>query len=203
MLRLSNLWGPCPPDGFRYVFPETGKEIHAWTYVDWVQLAKNHLQANNLPVPQDLGEIMQEQLCKTLPPGWCNYDDPNRVRPSTSLSWGDIATGIATFTRWIGGGCKYVTQDEADRRALVCSRCYLNVNIEGCSGCQKIVQEITGQRKTKYDFALKACGVCHCLLRAKVHFPQAILDKESEKVQEQYSEVPHCWLNKRSENYRE
>ncbi len=190
----------CPPNGFRYVFPETGHIVHAWDFDSWVQSAKNHLQTNNLAEPSDLAETMQEQLCQTLEPGWCSFDDPNRIRPSTSLSWNDITNGIATFTRWIAAGCQYVAQDEADRRALVCSRCYLNVNVEGCAGCQKAVQEITRDRKSKYDFALRACGVCHCLLRAKIHFPQSILDKEQDSVQEQYPSF--CWLKKDGANYR-
>ncbi len=189
----------CPPNGFRYVFPETGHIVHAWDFDSWVQSAKNHLQTNNLPEPSDLAETMQEQLCQTLEPGWCSFDDPNRIRPSTSLSWNDVSTALQTFSRWIASGCGFVSQTEADRRALVCSRCYLNVNVEGCAGCQKLVQEVIGQRKSKYDFALKSCGVCHCVLRAKVHFPIDILSKENNRLQEQYPNF--CWMKQDGENF--
>lgn len=199
-LLLIDTWGPCPPDGFRYVDPVDGYITHAWTYVDWVNEQAAHLKANNRTVPLDLGAQMQTQLCQTLPPGWCMYDDPSRLRPSTSLSWNDVVSGVATFARWIKNGCKYVAQIEADRRAEICSRCYLNVNVQGCSGCQAALQEVVRDKHSKFDNALRTCAVCKCFLRAKVHFPIDTLDTHSEKAQELYPGF--CWLNKTSENYR-
>src|SRR6516162_2907148 len=66
-LRLRNQWGSCPPNGYRYVFPEDGFTAHAWTYVDWINEALNHAHANNLPNPDP--SKMEEQFCMTLPPG--------------------------------------------------------------------------------------------------------------------------------------
>lgn len=200
MLRLINQWGECPQDGYRYVFPDDGYVVHAWTYVDWVQAARNHLQANQKPIPDTLEADMQHQLCLTLRPGYCLYDDEKRPRPNMSLSWGDVAEGLKTFSRWIASGCQFVVQSEAERRAAICSRCYLNVNVQGCSACQKAVTEVIGDKKTKVDSALRSCAVCKCFLRAKVHFPIETLDTDSSKVQELYP--GHCWLNKESENYR-
>lgn len=200
MLSLVKLWGPCPPDGYRYVFPEDGFLCHAWTYVDWVEVAKRHLQANGKEIPPDLEQKMQDQLCLTLPPGFCLYDDDNRPRPNMSLEWGDVASGLKTFARWIAEGCQYVSQAEAERRAAICSRCYLNVNVQGCSGCQKAVSEVIGKKQTKLDNTLRNCAVCKCFLKAKVHFPISTLDTDREKVQQMYPEF--CWLNKESENYR-
>jgi hypothetical protein len=182
------------------MFPADGYVAFAWTYVDWVQEARNHLQANQLPVPEDLEKTMQHQLCLTLPPGWCLYDDPMRPRPTLSLSFSDLQKGIETFSNWIARGKEEVTQAEAERRALVCSRCYLNVNVSGCSGCQPLLTTILGLRKTKYDASLRSCAVCRCFLRAKVHFPISALDKVSAGVQEMYP--GHCWLNRQSDNYR-
>src|SRR4029077_10608990 len=150
-LSLINTWGPCPPDGYRYVFPEDGYTVHAWTFVYWIKSATAHLPANKRPVPDGLEALMQNQLCQTLPPGWCMYDDPNRPRPSLSLDWNAVSSGLKTFGRWIAGGCNYVLQNEADRRALICSRCYLNVNVQGCSGCQKAVEEVLRDKHSKFD----------------------------------------------------
>ena len=200
MLSLIKEQGPCPPDGFRYVDPEDGFVAHAWTFNDWIPVEIAHLRANNRTIPENLPALMQDQLCKTLPPGWCNYDDPNRPRPSTSLDWNDIVGGLGVFANWIATGAQFVDQEEADRRALICSRCYLNTNVSGCASCHKAVAEITKTRHTKYDFALKACAACKCLLKAKVHFPVSSLDKTPDVVQAIYPD--HCWLNKRSANYR-
>lgn len=192
-LKLANP-NICPPDGFRYVFPSDGWVAHSWTYTDWIQAALNHLTANNLPIPEDLPAVMEYQLCLTLEPGWCSYDDANRSRPNTVMGWNDVMGGIATFSSWIASGMRYVQPGEAERRALICSRCYLNVNVSGCAACHKAVAEITKDRSTKYDFALKACGVCRCLLKAKVWFPLDVLQKENDNVQEQYPGF--CWLKK-------
>jgi len=200
MTRLS-LVKPtvCPPDGFRYVFPSTGYTVHAWTYSDWVTFARNHLSANHLPVPLDLEETMQDQLCQTLEPGWCNYDDPSRPRPNTSLDWNAVQQGLTTFSNWVKGGLKTVGKDEANRRAKICSRCYLNVNVQGCSACSKALAFITGRHKTQYDSSLKACAACKCFLKAKVHFPLSILDKNLPGAQALYPEF--CWLKHNGPNY--
>jgi hypothetical protein len=200
-MRLALLkTNSVPPDGFRYVFPDDGFVVHAWSYDAWVQVARDHLIANNLSIPEDLQAQMEEQLCQTQEPGWCSYDDPNRPRVSTILSWGDVLSALTTFARWIAGGCQYVSQDEANRRALICSRCYMNTFIGGCSNCEAAVAKVTGKVSTKYDFALKACAVCKCVLRAKVHFPLDTLAQESENLQELYP--PFCWNKKGGVNYK-
>lgn len=192
-------FGPCPPDGYRYTFPEDGYFVHAWTYTDWVNEAVAHLKTNNRTVPDDLAEQMEEQLCTSLETGWCNYDDPNRPRPNLVLGWSDVVGALETFGKFIASGATFVDQAEADRRALICSRCFMNTMISGCSGCQKMIKEVMQSRATKYDYALKACGVCKCVLRAKVHFPIKTLDTGNEKLQQMYPQ--HCWLKKDGENF--
>ena len=143
---------------------------------------------------------MEHQLCLTLRPGYCLYDRDERPRPNMSLEWGDVMDGLKTFARWLKGGCKFTQQKEAERRAEICSRCYMNVFVSGCTQCGKLVSEVVGQRKTKVDSMLKTCAVCKCFLRAKVHFPISVLDKENSGVQQMYPD--HCWLNRNGENYR-
>ena len=198
-LRLINLMGNCPPDGYRYVDPVSGFVAHAWTYLDWLNVQRAHLAANQREIPVSLETDMQDQLCSTLPPGWCNYDDPSRPRPNLSLSWDDVVSGLKTFSRWIASGCQYVPQKEADRRGSICSRCYLNVNVQGCSGCQKALQQVVRDKHSKHDSSLRTCAVCRCFLKAKIHFPITTLDTTPDKVQSMYPGF--CWLNKDSDNY--
>jgi hypothetical protein len=189
-LALIKEQGPCPPDGFRYVDPVDGFVAHAWTYNDWIPLEVAHLRANGREVPDTLALSMQDQLCRTLPPGWCDYDDPSRPCHGRTCGFRPVDSG----------GTAYVPQEEAERRALICSRCYLNVNVEGCGACHKAVAEVTKDRKTKLDYMLRACAACKCLLKAKVHFPMETLDSEAQGVQELYPDF--CWLKKGGENYR-
>ena len=198
LLTLSDR-AVCPPDGFRYTFPETGWLNHAWDHNTWVAQAEAHVKANGLPEDVNLTAKMEHQLCQTLEPGWCNYDDNNRPRPNVQLDWSHILTGIHAYANWFKQGKPTVQQAEADRRASICARCYLNVNVSGCTACQPIVQQLIGKRKTKWDDRLRACGVCKCLLRAKVHFP---IDSLPSAPENQAMYPAFCWLKEGGENYR-
>lgn len=196
---LNPLRGPCPPGGYRWVCPLDGWVSHAWDYRTWVEQAHRHYDVNGLTKPENLEADMEEQLCQMLEPGWCKYDDPNRVRPDAVLGWADVYRGLTTFRNWLEQGMAVVDKAESNRRALICSRCHMNVQIEGCLGCQKIVSEVVRDLHTDYDYALKGCAACKCLLKAKVHFPYETLDKENEKLQSVYPE--HCWLKRTGPNY--
>lgn len=188
----------CPPDGFRYVFPEDGFIAHAWTYNDWIATGEAHRVANNYEIP-DLPQRMEEQICKTLEPGWCEYDDPGRRRATTVMAWQDVLHGTKQMAAWLAQGMHFTSQEEADRRAAICAKCYLNVHVSGCAACHALVETVVRNVSSKYDPFLKACAACKCLLRAKVHFPMEVLDREDPGVQELYPE--HCWLNKNGPNY--
>src|SRR5262245_23729579 len=187
----------CPPNGFRYRFPETGWINHAWDHNTWADQGLQHAKINELGVDPLLTAKMEHQLCLTLPPGWCLYDDNNRPRPKVDLDWGDIRNGISTFSAWLSKGAQFVDQTESNRRALICSKCYLNVHIDGCSACQAAVQKIVKDKSTKHDSFLRGCAVCRCLLKAKVHFPIDVL-KENFENQEVYPDF--CWLKEGGPN---
>src|SRR4030095_11672546 len=136
---INAMRGPVPPNGYCYVDPVDGFVAHGFDYTDWVNQEEKHLSVNGREVPPDLNLQMEEQLCKVLPPGWGRYEDPQRPRPSHALEWDEIKGGLSTFAKWIAGGCKFVDKEEADRRAAICSRCYLNMKIGGCASCQKAV----------------------------------------------------------------
>jgi hypothetical protein len=182
------------------VFPETGYLVHDWTYDAWLDHGRKHVQANRLKGYERLEEKFEDQLCRTLDPSWCTYDPLGRPRVSASLDWDSVQNGLGTFARWFASGFKVVEKAEAERRALICGRCYLNVHVAGCPGCHQLASAITLKHSTRYDSSLKGCAVCKCLLRAKVHVPISILDTYAPGVQSLYPN--HCWLNKESENYR-
>lgn len=200
MQRLKG-YQETPPDLYRYVDPDTGHMTVSHNVVQWVDDATLHRLANGLPVPADLQQQMEDQLCGTIPPEWCLQVDPNRPFVSTRFGWQDVQDGLNTFLSWISGGTKLVTQEEADRRAKICSACYLNVHVEGCATCHKLAAALTWNRATAYDNNLKACAVCHCLLKAACHFPINDLESgDSEEHQKQYPSF--CWRKRNGENYR-
>lgn len=189
-----------PPDGFRYRQPETGKWSISETYDNWVKQAYEHIKGNQLPMPPNLQQVMEQQLCSTLPPGWCEEFDPNRVEPLTRMHRGDIIEGMKVFSIWFLQGQPFVDQVEAERRAAICANCYLNVQVEGCTSCHKVAEDLTSKVSTSLDSKLQACAVCKCLLRAKVHFPLDILNTtDSDWKQNTYPDF--CWLKKDGPNY--
>lgn len=197
---INALRGPVPPDGYRWKCPECGWENQSFDYPDWIQKAAKHIASKGKEVPSDLELAMQEQLCMTLPPGWCNYDDPNRNRVVVStLGWEDVLRGTETLSRWAIQGAHPVSAQEADRRARICANCYLNVGLTGCSACQSALQLMAKGYSTKHDQFLRSCGACKCYLKLKVHIPLEILDKENSGVQELYPS--HCWLKRGGTNH--
>lgn len=197
---INPLRGAVPPNGYRYVDPVDGYISHQMDYRSWVEQQEKHLAANRREVPPDLKEQMEEQLCQTLPPGWCNYDHDNRPRPEMEVDWKDVLKGAQALSDWMLKGCKTVSAEEAERRATICTRCYLNVHMGGCSICQAAVNRLADKLHTTQDVHLRTCAACKCTLRMKVHFPNSILDKENPGVQKLYPE--HCWLKKDGVNYR-
>lgn len=196
---INPLRGPIPPDGYRWKCPHCGWENQSYDYRDWIEKAAKHISENHPETP-DLEADMQEQLCKTLPPGWCNYDDPLRPRVVvTTLDWKDVLRGSETLAKWAIQGARSVSREEAERRATICTRCYMNVGLSGCSACQAAIEVMSRGFSTRQDPYLRSCAACKCHLKLKVHIPISVLDKENQSVQQLYPE--HCWLKKSGPNY--
>lgn len=193
-----------PPDGFYYRHPETGFESRAIDIHTWMEGIHAHRKANALPPITE--EQATEQNCLTLPPGWCRHAQPKNKFVNTRLRWGDIVEGAKAYIALIASGFQTVSQEEADRRAKVCSSCYLRVQPQGCGSCVKLSRIIVGdiaRKKTAHDnhLANRACGVCACPLASVVWFPMSALDKtDSPEKQAQWPSF--CWRQKTSVNYQ-
>lgn len=169
-------------------------------WYSWQDAIRDHRKANDLtPLPAVESE---DQLCRSLPPGWCEQDAGEaNTSVNTRFGWDEFAAGMKAFGRLMLGGFNFVAQPEANRRAAICSACFFNVGLAGCGTCRKMASLITGdvaQKKTPYDYKLQACGVCQCALTALVHFPMDALETTPEK-QAQYPDF--CWQNRISENF--
>lgn len=195
-----------PPDGWRYVHPETGYTSRAMDPWTWMEDIKKHRDGNNLPPVAY--EDAANQMCLSMPPGVCEHygsEVNGHKAVSTRLTWSDIATGIKAYVALVFTGEKPVEREEADRRANICSSCYLRVDVQGCGSCIRMADALLGQewaaRKTSYDnyIAKKACAACRCPLQSVVHFPMALLDKaDSPDKQECYPTF--CWRKQGGEN---
>ena len=194
-----------PPDGFRYTH-ETGYVSHAMDHWSWYEDIKKHRKANSLP-PISV-ESAEDQLCAALPPNNCEWDANEQGRHAyveTRLRIRDIAAGATAYVKLMLTGFKTVAQEEANRRAQICSGCYLRVTPQGCGTCAKIGSFIVGdvgKKKTPYDQNLfqKACAACRCPLQPLVHFPLDLLGQnEGEGLQ---GKLPaFCWRKVGGTNY--
>jgi hypothetical protein len=168
-----------PPGGWRYRQPETGFWSKAITFESLIRSVAQHRQNNGLRMVAEgfdtLPQELEDWLCKQMTP-----DDQTRlctggVRSRESIGWREIVGFIESNAQFIADGGQQVPQDEAERRASICSTCPLNVNVDGCGVCKRTVDEYREKflhaQPTSYETQLRACGVCGCDLRSIVHFP--------------------------------
>ena len=182
--------GRGTPNEWKYVQPETGVVFTGFSYWQVCGAVREHRTAMNLDVAEGWEERFQNDLCQQNEQVPCKG---RKVEPSKRrLTLDDVRRFFVTMTHWKGDT---VPQEEADRRAVICSTCPLNVTVKGCWGCaglMKKVVELVGNKQTSRDSALESCKVCGCVLRAKVWLP---LDAE---VNAKLEYPPHCWQAKGS-----
>ena len=168
------------------------------TFDALVTEVRNHYLANNLSVPVDLEQIILSYVCQTY--AECSFDNvPNAVARGTikqTLGLADVIRFSKTlFDAMIGG--EKVTQDEANRRAQICSTCPYNVQPDGCMGCnsrllKEAVSSLSRAGKTPYDGQLMSCRFCGCFINSMVWFPISTLVKFSNS--QENSDLPAwCW----------
>lgn len=209
MLRLISRSVVPPPDAqgrhFRYRHAETGHVSDARDWYSWMTACKAHRRANGLPIPADFAATAEEQLCEQLPPEWCAQEQEGASRVDTGFSLSDVTDWIKAVATRFFTSQPLVSQDEANRRARICSQCNYNMDAGGCGGgCAKLVKYLTPGMLTKFtpfDGLLKACGVCRCALRVMVHFPLSVL--ESNETSEKQDLFPSwCWRSRISPAYQ-
>lgn len=204
-LHLPNL-DTTPPGGWRYVVPETGQRFEGSSLSELLGNLLAHYKAAGYPQPPDLLQLIEDYICAEEPES-CG-GQPRAVRADDVLKRGWAASLKHTFTNvvngtrvlaaWVAGGRHYVEEDLASQRAATCITCPENVEPQGCTGCNmktlhEVVRSVVGSRSTPHDAKLRACRVCGCDLRAKVHLPHDLLWQHM--TQEQKALLPaHCWL---------
>lgn len=196
MLRLkpSNV---TPPDDYSFRVVQDGTVIKANTYSDWIEKIKKHFADNGYDLPDGIEAIAQDQLCRRLSGEWCSGGTPNSF-VNTRFTLDDFIRGAK-----ISLTGSLVDKETAEVRALICSRCPVNVGVPGCSACTglaNLVAGLKGARSTKYDHLLKACGVCHCSNEAQVWYsPEDLAKGVTPEMMATYQEIDaagECWKYK-------
>lgn len=174
-----------PPDdgsgsgmGFRFTHPETGHKTQSRSKGEWLAKIIKYRKDNDLPVPDDMEAIAEDQLCQLLPAGLCRYESGEDAKPVTSgrVSVTDVVNGTKVLMHWMLNGQNVVSQAEADARGRTCSNCYFNIPVSGCAACKELLTHVytaKGQRGTAYDANLdtKSCALCKCSSAAHIWVP--------------------------------
>jgi hypothetical protein len=194
-----------PPDDFRFVVPETGYRIGGFKRLDELLIAvEAHYRSNDIPLPSDWKARVEDQMCRSLPAGWCTLSDGNEVQPLASpMSAENIIKAIKSLAAMASTALKgedvFVKQDEANIRASICARCYMNVDAGFCMGCgsmqqvTELVGKVRGNRTTDSDQFLSNCGICGCQNKAIVHVKRKLL-LSGEKPETTDKRPDWCWL---------
>lgn len=177
--------------GYAHPVEQTKTVIVALNFKQLVEAVKKHLEANDIPVPVTLEREMNEAACAEFP-YQCEELDPDAER-KISLWY----QAKKFFTAVISAATQgLVSQEEAERRALICSTCPFNggASLNLCSGgCHtaKFVKEAAEALSTKHtslDNKLNTCGLCECSLKLKIWVPK-------EGMEDALIEWPAwCWM---------
>lgn len=190
-----------PTGNFRYVHAETGHVTEHVARDEWITAAKNYRKINNFPIGLNFVEEMEDQLCQTLPPGWCDQQiEPGswaKAIGSVAMTLETVKNGTKVLAAWMASGAKHVSKEEAERRGATCLTCHFNARLSDCAGCgteslNSIVRAIVGGETTPLDNRLHNCQICHCNLRAKVQIPSDILFSKTDP--QTLKKLPEwCW----------
>lgn len=179
-LKLVHHGGEVPPDGYRFVHPETGHKSASTDERAWLKDIKKYREDNGFP-PIDEADVY-DQFCKLLPPGWCAYEDGSRPQwfVNTRLGVQDVLNGTKVLASFLLAGMPLVSPELAESRSVTCARCPFNVQISGCSPCvglQSLIEQIGGSIKTSADASLQSCAICKCSNRAQTRLPIELLKR--------------------------
>lgn len=112
-----------------------------------------------------------------------------------------IDRGIEVITDWLGEGGETVSQELAQKRALICMQCPMNR--PGSMMVEAVASAIRRHIEVKNDLGVRVsgeenlheCAICLCCLKLKVHVPIEVIrrhmfENEEEKFLEANAE---CW----------
>jgi hypothetical protein len=212
--RLKS-FGSVPPGKFCFTCPETGYRIdNECSLSGLLMRVEDHYKNNDIPLPDDWRERVENQICEKLPAGWCNYEDGSEGRGlpqgmqgvTAELVWKGVQSLAAMLGNASMGESNFVSTEEAERRANICTRCHYNHPVNACKGCHLMRQivntvgSIKGERVTSKDSLLMNCGICGCRNDAIVHVKTSVLQK-GESPEMMSRRPAWCWIT--NENLQE
>lgn len=187
-----------PYGGMYYVTDKlTGIPVKGMNFESVYRAVVTERNANGAPVGLGLEDEVEQWICEAYPQE-CQLADTLNV-PKRSWGMMDIVRGTIVFAKRQITGESLVTQEEANRRAQICSTCkpYATEFHKPCAGlCSELVQLLSGigNRATPHDNSVRSCSICGCWTKVAVWFPvdlQWSVLSDTQKAQ--FQSVPWCW----------
>lgn len=186
-----------PPGGWKLTVTQTGIRITAPFFGILRNRVRDHMRANSIPITEDFDEWCADAACRECGFGgpFCKKSEPKPE--SEKLPYLSLAMARRFVeTMWqVIKDRRFVSREEAERRAEICRGCELATAIGGCKGCSSLFRKL--ERVMKHNPIdmpkhQEFCGACGCVLRLKVFIPNDVLDR-AETERPKYH--PSCWRN--------
>lgn len=188
-----------PPGGWKYTVPETGVTITGSHYALLKSRVIQHLNANSLPVDEDL--IEHGACVETKPPGsWCSKREPKPIAGMPVPLLGAVEVFLKCIWAAIVGR-EFVPRAEAERRLGICMKCPLRgASPGGCTGCYTLLKKANSLLEDKGAFVIAAdedgfvrdtCLACLCVLPLKVWLGDKTLNQCEGSSRPPYA--AGCW----------
>jgi hypothetical protein len=182
---------------FRWTDPLTHITVEGTSLDMLLQRAYDERRANSVPTGLEFELEVERDLCQSYP-NECQYFDA-KTAPHRRLGMGDVIAGTMTILRHKLAGSPLESQEEANRRAAICSTCQFNQHFhKPCARCgdlEDLVRSAMAQgKRTPYDDDLKSCNICACFTKVAVWVPLSVqCPGLTDEQREMFSQIAHCW----------
>lgn len=151
------------PPGGRYFYrvPETGMEFNHPTSQGLLQAVRGHYAANQIAVPANLWDLIEDYICRHVPESFCS----GRGTSVRTITLHEIRTNTQKL---LARG--RVTPGEASRRVDICLQCEFN-DRRMCPTCVGLVawaKRLVASSVPRDEW-LGVCAVDGTALPAKIH----------------------------------
>jgi hypothetical protein len=169
----------APPGGWVFIDQDTGLVFQERLWSSLLgKVAAHRKHKGNAPWEgPELEDLIQSQMCLRLSDRWCTGERDYIPDRSGEITGSVLMSAHAALMAWLQNP-HTVSQEEVDRRTAICKKCIYNRPATGCAcgTIMKVLNTFLGAAKVPNDPDLHMCGVCRCLLRAKVHAPKEVVD---------------------------
>jgi hypothetical protein len=184
-----------PPGGWKLTVEQTGVTVTAPFFAVLKTRVAAHMRANSIALPADYDEWCADAACRESGLGspFCGgaVAQPDASMPSLTFA---LAARFLNTMVGVIRDRKFVSRDEAERRAAICLSCPLHRDsIGGCMGCSALLRKVERAMKAHpLDPRLGWCGACGCKCSVKAWVDNSTLDR-AEANRPPYHEG--CWRN--------